>query len=49
MYDGAFLRKMFKVAKANSSVLIAILNMFLFARGKMEDIVTRPACNDQKI
>ena len=38
------------VLKASSSVLIAILNMFLFAgMNLLEGIVTGPAYNDQKL
>ena len=51
MYDdGAFSRKYFMAAKAISSVVIAILNMFLFdGMNLLEGIVTGVAYNDQKM
>ena len=49
-YDRVFLRKQLTVAKASSSVLINILNKYLFVRmNLLKCILTGLGCNDQTI
>ena len=50
MYDGAFLRKQLTAALFSSSVLIAILNMYLFlGMNLLEGTLTVSAYNGQRI